>query len=168
MEEPCYSKYFERYMNIYCIFDEDPGDLQVEFSSAVVFVVCLLFLIFDYVLLKQAKRQALLIVSPAPFRRNDNTYCILSLYMVKLSLPWLVSHAIYLSLILFQIAVGKWYINFGYEQGQIDCKDNLTAVRNKPVIVLGWLTYDALGFLALTILMLQIYEWGAMLYLVKS
>jgi hypothetical protein len=79
-----------------------------------------------------------------------------------------VSHAIYLSLILFQIAVGKWYINFGYEQGQIDCKDDLTAVRNKPVIVLGWLTYDALGFLALTILMLQIYEWGAMLYLVKS
>ena len=64
MEEPCYSKYFERYMNIYCIFDEDPGDLQVEFSSAVVFIVCLLFLIFDYVLLKQAKRQALLIVSP--------------------------------------------------------------------------------------------------------
>ena len=54
MEDHCFSKHFKRFVNFYCIFDEDPGDKEVEFSSAAVFVLCLLSIIFDLYLFKQA------------------------------------------------------------------------------------------------------------------
>jgi len=48
------------------------------------------------------------------------------------------------------------------------CEENLAAVAWIYPKQFRNFIYDMMGFMALSILLLQIYEWGAMLYLVKS
>ena len=114
MGDNCLSEYFFRWVNFACIFDEEPGDHEVEISSAAVVVVCMLSIVLDVHLFKIAEKQAKLIVSPAAYRQNDKTYCILSLYMVKLCRPYVVFHALYSFFMIFRVALGDYYQHYFY------------------------------------------------------
>ena len=74
--------------------------------------------------------------------------------MVKLCQPFVLLHAAYLFLMIFEIAIGDNYLQLIYNEDQINGTENLSAVSWKIDTQLRKLLFNLRGFIALTLLML--------------
>ena len=93
-------------------------------------------------------------MSPAPNNPNDKTYCILSLYLVKLCGPYAIFNALNMLILIINVALGDKFQEYFYFEEEINCSVKYLFHNRTFVNITEKLTYDFMGIVALTILML--------------
>ena len=152
--------------NNFCIFR---WDTHICIIGIIVFLLLMLFYTFMYF---KASAKQMRLTEENPQILNEQTYSVLSLMMIKLAKVLILVEVVHMGFYVFKLALEDNYRYLFLTEYQQSCKEYpedqsiFDVVTKLQLIHLS--VYQFIRILRFNILMLQVFEWHAMIYIIQS
>ena len=108
-----------------------------------------------------------------PYRpTQEQTYCILSVHLIQLSLSQMAQSFVFVSLTIFMLLIGNAYSELFVSSSLIECVPDTHGhswlINQTPLTLFKIAMQVLLRLNFQSIVLMQIYEWYAMLYLIET